>query len=222
VGDYYSQKLAAEKLEACYAIAPPRIRQYLRAEIDYVSSLVHPGASVLELGCGYGRVLTSLSLPEIELWGIDTSLASLRLAANRLGSGVRLAVMDASRLSFRSDVFDLVICVQNGISAFHVDQRRLLEESLRVVRPRGIALFSTYSDKIWPERLHWFELQAQAGLIGQIDYARTGDGCIVCRDGFTASTVPVARFRGLAEGLPAEISFEEVDQSSLVLLARRL
>jgi hypothetical protein len=33
--DYYAERLAAEKLRRCYEIAPPRVRQYLRAELDF-------------------------------------------------------------------------------------------------------------------------------------------------------------------------------------------
>jgi hypothetical protein len=35
-------------------------------------------------------------------------------------------------------------------------------------------LFSTYCERFWEERLKWFEIQAQHGLIGEIDYHATG------------------------------------------------
>ena len=31
---YYSQKISGERLKLCYSIAPPRVKQYLEAEID--------------------------------------------------------------------------------------------------------------------------------------------------------------------------------------------
>jgi SAM-dependent methyltransferase len=58
---YYREKLSANRLERVYAIAPPRVRQYLDAEIDHVLALVGPNDAVLELGCGYGRVLALLA-----------------------------------------------------------------------------------------------------------------------------------------------------------------
>ena len=39
---YYSEKLAAEKLRKVYAIATPRIRQYLDAEIHFVRERIRP------------------------------------------------------------------------------------------------------------------------------------------------------------------------------------
>ena len=54
---YYAQKLSADRLDRVYAIACPRVRQYLQAEMDHVQAAIRPGDRVLELGCGTGRVL---------------------------------------------------------------------------------------------------------------------------------------------------------------------
>jgi len=111
-----------------------------------------------------------------------------------------------------------VVCIQNGISAFHVDQVKLIKESIRVTKPMGIILFSSYSEKIWDDRLKWFELQAGKGLIGEIDYDQTKNGIIICRDGFSASTVTALRFTKLASEFPhIKFSIKEVDRSSIFL-----
>ncbi len=123
--------------------------------------------------------------------------------------------MDAAHLAFTDNCFDLVVCIQNGISAFHVDQKTLIVESLRVTKPGGKLLFSTYSAKFWNHRLEWFRLQASAGLLGEIDEERTRDGHIICKDGFTATTVSETQFRELTSGLAANIAIIEVDESSL-------
>lgn len=226
---YYNENLSAGRLNRVYEIAPPRVRQYLQAEVDYVLGKIQPGDAVLELGCGCGRILPELSSKAGIVIGIDTSLASLRearnLIENRRGESpdspvsrekqIALARMDAVRLAFANDSFNCVVCIQNGISAFHVDQRALIEEAVRVSKPGGPALFSTYSEKFWEDRLEWFRLQAEEGLLGEIDEAKTGNGVIVCKDGFTATTVSPERFRELTANLKAEVRLEEVDESSL-------
>ena len=58
-----------------------------------------------------------------------------------------LKVMNVTDLKFPDKSFDVVVCLQNGISAFHVDQIELIRESLRVTKPGGLILFSTYSSK---------------------------------------------------------------------------
>jgi 2-polyprenyl-6-hydroxyphenyl methylase/3-demethylubiquinone-9 3-methyltransferase len=201
--NYYAVKLAGERLHACYDLAPPRVKAYLEAEIDFVLQKTTSSMIVLELGCGYGRVLRRL-IPHVRAAvGVDTSFSSLRMAVgflSRTGS-LHLVQMDAAYLGFREHTFDLTICLQNGISAFGVDQQRLFAEAVRVTRSRGIVLFSSYSDGFWADRLKWFEIQAAQGLIGPIDYRATRNGVIVCKDGFRATTVDAARLGAWRESL---------------------
>lgn len=214
---YYVDELSADRLKRCYDIAPPRVKQYLEAEVDYVLSRIHPGDKVLELGCGYGRILAQLAQKAGLVVGIDISLSSLLLGQKMLTplSNCILLGMDATRLAFPDKLFDAVVCIQNGISAFHVDPRDLVGESIRVARPEGIILFSSYSERFWQARLEWFRLQAEAGLLGEIDYEKTRDGVIVCKDGFTATTVNPNQFRAFAKGFNVVTKIIEVDESSL-------
>jgi 2-polyprenyl-6-hydroxyphenyl methylase/3-demethylubiquinone-9 3-methyltransferase len=172
---------------------------------------------VLELGCGYGRVLRGLARSAVALTGVDTSVPSLALAKADLSDlrAVHLLAMDAARLGFQGMTFDLTLCIQNGISAFGVDRVQLLREAIRVTRPGGRVLFSSYAAGFWEERLGWFRLQALHGLIGEIDEAATGNGVIVCKDGFRASTVGPDEFALLARSLDVEARIEEVGGSSL-------
>ncbi|GAK60362.1 hypothetical protein U27_00253 [Candidatus Vecturithrix granuli] len=215
---YYTEKLAAERLMRCYEIAPPRIRQYLEAEIEFCLSKITPADTVLELGCGYGRMLQRLIDKAQTVIGIDTSLSSLQLARKLLrnASALHLFCMNAIALGVADQTCDVVLCIQNGVSAFHVEQRVLLQEAVRVVRPGGKVLFSSYSEKFWTYRLEWFRLQAAHGLIGEIDEEATGNGVIVGKDGFHATTVSPEDFRTLAAdaGFPATIV--EVDHSSVL------
>jgi len=215
--NYYAENLAAERLRTCYDLAPPRVKAYLEAEIDFVLQKTSSSMIVLELGCGYGRVLRRL-IPKVRAaFGIDTSFPSLRMARGFLGGAdsFHLAQMDAAHLGFRGHTFDVTICIQNGISAFGVDQQRLFAEAVRVTRLGGTVLFSSYSDRFWADRLRWFEIQSAHGLIGAIDYEATGNGVIVCKDGFRATTVNAAGFRRMAGALGLTPNIVEVDCSSL-------
>jgi len=214
---YYSHKLSAIQLKRVYDIAPPRVRQYLDAEVGRVLEKIRPTDLVLELGCGYGRILPNLAENARCVAGIDISAASLNFARGFLRglSNISLSQMDAVSLGYRDQTFDCVVCIQNGISAFHADQRALIIESLRVTKLGGVVLFSSYSNKFWKDRMKWFELQSQAELLGEIDYERTKDGIIVCKDGFTATTVGPQDFSRLTHGITADVQITEVDESSL-------
>lgn len=215
--DYYSDKLSAEHLRQCYEIAPPRVRQYLAAEIQHVVNKIRPSDIVLELGCGYGRVLEKICAKAKTVIGIDTSGASLQHAKRLLAglSNCQIFQMNAIALGFKDRAFDVVVCIQNGISAFKVDKRDLIRESIRVTRAGGIALFSSYSDRFWKDRLEWFELQAKEGLIGEIDHKATGNGVIACIDGFRATTVGPAEFITLTSKFDVTTRIYEVDDSSV-------
>ena len=214
---YYTEKLAAERLRACYELAPPRVQTYLESEICFVLSRVSTATTVLELGCGYGRVLRHLVSRAGSVVGIDTSPRSLQMAREIVASAnpPHLLVMDAARMGFRDHVFDLTICIQNGICAFGVDPGHLLLEALRVARPGGTLLFSTYSDRFWPHRLEWFESQAREGLIGPIDHAASRDGVIVCTDGFRAGRATPEELRALCLAHLVEPVIMQVDGSSV-------
>lgn len=214
---YYSQKLSAERLRQCYEIAPARAKRYLEAEIEFVLNKITPSAMVLELGCGYGRVLQRLAPKARKVVGIDTSYGSLVLARDMNGDTplYELCQMNAVELGFCDRAFDMVVCIQNGISAFKVDQRDLIKEAIRVTRSGGIALFSSYSERFWETRVEWFQIQSEEGLIGEIDYDATGDGVIVCKDGFRASTVGPEEFVSLTSGFDVVPKISEVDGSSI-------
>lgn len=214
---YYSDKLTAERLEQCYQIAPPRIVQYLEAELTFALSRTHAGDELLDMGCGYGRLMPRLAEKAGMVVGIDTAIASLRMARRRLSSieNCYLFCMDASRTAFADSTFDIVLCLQNGISAFSADRKTLIAEAVRLLRRGGRALFSSYSPQIWSERLDWFRRQAEAGLLGEIDERRTGDGVIVCRDGFRATTVGAEQFEDMVGSLGLRAEISEVDQSSI-------
>lgn len=214
---YYKYKLSADRLLNCYEVAPPRIKQYLDAEIQFVSSNLHDTDLVLELGCGYGRVMKAVAPFVSMIVGNDVSRGSLELAKSFMKpcENYGIVQMDASEMAFPSCGFDVVLCIQNGISSFGVDKKRLIAESIRVTKNNGIILFSSYSPKIWKDRLDWFRRQSRAGLLGEIDEEKTHDGTIVCKDGFRATTVSDSLFVELFAEFGLNTSIYEVDESSI-------
>ena len=222
-GSYYSSRLSAKRLRRCYDIAPPSVRRYLQAEIDFVAAHLRPDFLVLELGCGYGRVIRELASSIHFIVGIDISIPSIGMAHEELMPyrNARLIVGDASNPCFKCGRFDLIYCIQNGISAFHADKRRLMESTVQLLKPGGLALFSSYACQFWEHRLEWFKLQAGEGLIGPINENATGDGVIVCTDGFEAHTVGPDEFDYLTRNLEIETEFTIVDNSSLFCGIRR-
>lgn len=216
MADYYSDKLSADRLRQVYDLAPDRVRQYLESEIRFVMGKIKSDDLLLELGCGYGRVLDKLAEKHQRIIGIDTSLANLYMAkkSDRCSS-FWLSAMNAVNLGFCDQCFDVIVCIQNGISAFNVNLEDLVREALRVTRSGGRVLFSSYSERFWPNRLNWFRIQAEHDLLGEIDEEATGNGVIVCKDGFRATTLGPEDFRVLASKIRVATEITEVDGSSI-------
>jgi hypothetical protein len=64
-------------------------------------------------------------------------------------------------------------------------------------------------------------LQSKVGLVGKIDYEKTDNGLIVCKDGFTATTVRPDQFRELVSEYDVAAEIVEVDESSLFCVMTR-
>jgi SAM-dependent methyltransferase len=78
---YYTGRLTGERLRRVYEIAPARVKQYLEAEICHVLARMPRGGSVLELGCGYGRVAFRLAESLKPAHGLPASAAPATNAA---------------------------------------------------------------------------------------------------------------------------------------------
>ncbi|MCX6280372.1 MAG: class I SAM-dependent methyltransferase [Bacteroidetes bacterium] len=192
---------------------------------DFVLKKINRKDVVLDLGCGYGRVIPHLAKKAKYVHGIDTSIQSLLLAKEQLKNVQHhfLQHMNAVKLVYSANTMDMVLCLQNGISAFDGEKRTLIKEAVRVTKPGGTAIFSTYSEKFWVHRLKWFAIQSKAGLIGEIDKEKTVNGNIVCKDGFSASTVTPKNFLELTRWIRnIKVSVKEVDDSCLFFVIKKL
>lgn len=105
--------------------------------------LKDPLAKILDYGCGYGRTLAELpAAGYANIFGADFALAMLARAHDEV-PGARLIQNDGFSLPFKSESFDLVLlfavltCIPDGS-----DQRALLIEVERVLRPGGVIYLS--------------------------------------------------------------------------------
>ncbi len=100
------------------------------------------GGRVLEYGCGSGSLAFDLSPVSRNVVGIDISdlaIGKARAQASERGlTNCHFLLMDAERMGFADDSFDL-IC-GTGI-LHHLDLPRTLDEIARVLSPGGRAVF---------------------------------------------------------------------------------
>ncbi len=67
----------------------------------------------------------------------------------------------------------------------------------------------------------WFEEQADKGLLGALDYDKTKDGIIICKDGFKAITHTQKDLEEIGDSLGYDYKIHEVDESSVFLIIHK-
>ena len=98
-----------------------------------------PAGSVLDLGCGDGRLAALLGAPELTL--ADVSAVALARARERLPGATAVELEPDAPLPLADNAFDLVLCAE---TLEHVrDTQILLSEARRVLAPGGRLALTT-------------------------------------------------------------------------------
>jgi SAM-dependent methyltransferase len=101
------------------------------------------GECILEVGCGYGWISRTLwQSADIRWVGVDRSEGMLRRlrSADGVSHANQSLLADATRLPFRDDSFDKVLCT--SVLMHITDDDAALSEMVRVLRPGGQLLCS--------------------------------------------------------------------------------
>ena len=130
---------AFDAIAACFdrhRALPEGVPQAIRAAVLGAAGVAAP--RLLDLGAGTGRVGWPFVAAGDAYVGIDLSLGMLREFAKRGARPIALAQADGERLPFADATFDAVLMVQvfGGMHGW----RRVLAETRRVLRPRGVLL----------------------------------------------------------------------------------
>lgn len=98
-----------------------------------------PGDRVLDLGCGSGRHLAAFRDHGLEAVGLDLSRPLLARARSSTGGDAPLVRADMRRVPLAPDAFDALssFFTSFGYFASRADDRRVLTEVRRVLRPGG-------------------------------------------------------------------------------------
>ena len=90
------------------ANAPRSIRDYFQKEEEFIIRNIPPNCSVLEVGCGEGRVLRKLKGQGRYLYGIDSKPDMVQAAKQRIQSEAEILRMDATKITFPENYFGYI------------------------------------------------------------------------------------------------------------------
>jgi len=136
----YDSSYYGEKEEKFSSALVEKILDYFRSERSWkLSQYLNNGAKVLDVGCGNGRFLKYLlKYGEYELYGTEMEGNSAKRALKI--SEINLKIGSLEQNDFSENYFD-------AITLFHVFEhltkpKQVLETIARIIKPRGIAVFS--------------------------------------------------------------------------------
>ncbi|HWI01787.1 MAG TPA: methyltransferase domain-containing protein [Propionibacteriaceae bacterium] len=124
----------------------PLLADVTEADVDTIWLLLQlePDMEVLDLACGHGRIANRLAERGARVTGLDATALFLdraRRDATSLGVEVDYVDGDMRLLPFRDERFDRVLSWFTSFGYFDdQDNRRVLEEAHRVLRPDGTLL----------------------------------------------------------------------------------
>jgi SAM-dependent methyltransferase len=128
--------------------------QYHFEKLHHLLRLVdfdgYRGRRVLEVGCGAAVDLARFVRGGAVAVGVDVAESAIALAQKNLAlqsTRAGLVVADGEDLPFPGDLFDLVYA--HGVVQYTSDDRRLVEECHRVVKPGGTVIIQVYNRISW-------------------------------------------------------------------------
>jgi SAM-dependent methyltransferase len=119
-------------------------------DLDFYRARCRGADSVLELGCGYGRVLEALATEGLQVTGLDASRELLALAEARLqrvdGNNGALVLGDMRQFAF-DQKFDRILIPYSGLFCLtsQPDVEACLQNIALHLRPGGQFIFDAYS-----------------------------------------------------------------------------
>src|SRR3989338_10698468 len=117
-------------------------RQLFSLLKDYIDPKEFKSLNLLDVGCSAGDITGYFSRYVGKTVGLDVDKQAIKLAKKRYSSYKNLSFMEASgtRLPLKDASFDIMLC--NQVYSYTSDPEGLMNEILRVMKSRGICLFT--------------------------------------------------------------------------------
>ena len=169
-------------------------KDYFDREEEYLKRNVSHWARVLEIGCGSGRSLKTLSDISEHVYGIDNDQHAVDLCLENLQDKCNVEVLyrDGERTGFPDGALDVVF-IGLTYSNFGDSRDEILSETHRILCEGGKLIVSAYNEDALEARAEVYELYAPDR------FEHVGNGKFVLGGGYVSEQFTGDQFRGQLE-----------------------
>jgi ubiquinone/menaquinone biosynthesis C-methylase UbiE len=129
-------------------------RKYFWRGLEFIGDYTKDGDSILDFGCGNGRLLELMADKSIKYWGVDVSNSLINLAQERYYSkDINFSKIDPRQISlpFEDNFFNAVY----SIAVFHhlpskKHRKDIIKELYRIAKPGGCVIITVWN--LWQRK----------------------------------------------------------------------
>lgn len=127
---------------------PPKlIQEFLDGEINFLKSYIKDKKDILEVGCGYGRLIKVLAPKSKKITGIDFSEPLLMRAKKNLSKtkNAKLLLMDGKKIDLPQNSYDYVLCLDSSFGNMPGIELRVIKQMKKICKKDGEIIISVFS-----------------------------------------------------------------------------
>jgi ubiquinone/menaquinone biosynthesis C-methylase UbiE len=164
-------RLSREEYDA-YASEFSNSRQFFWRELEFLKKYVREGETVLDVGCGNGRLLNLFGDTTVKYTGVDFSKELIAIAEKNHGEKGTFLHADARSLPFADNSFDVVfsIAVIHHLPA-RENREQFVSEITRVLKPGGVCVVTSWNILQWRfARVHAVHFLKKLAGLSPLDF----------------------------------------------------
>ena len=171
------------------------VRDFFYGDIECIKRFVKPGRNVLEVGCGYGRLLFPLSEKSSKVVGIDFSKKELSQAKRnfRKIKNVKFYYMNATKIHFGKLKFDYVLLMNNALGNMPGIEKKVIGQMIKAAKNGGRIFIRVFSEKAKTAQLKNYKKLGMKGIINLGNAYKT-------KEGFYSRRFTISEINELFEG----------------------